>query len=351
MLAEATLLYDPYLASLGGGERYAFALASAASADGPVTVAGPSTPSPEDLVRLGFPALPICTLAPWRYTRASRRYDRVLRLANHLPPAAPLPGRSWLIVQFPFSAFTFRHPARTVQRSRQLDGYRCVVYSDFVLRHLQRRWGVDATVLAPPVEPGHYHEGTKEPLILAVGRFFPGEHTKRHDTLIEAHRSLPPDVAARWPLVLLGCADDSPSTADYIRDLRTQATGANVSFALNASAATLSSLYRRASLFWHATGYGRHPESPERAEHFGISTVEAMSWGAVPLAYRDGGTIETVDPRCGVLWQTPEELAAATAALVADAYRRRAMASAGAIAAWAWRPERFAAQARELLSS
>lgn len=351
MPAEATLVYDPYLASLGGGERYAFALATAASVDGPVTVAGPFAPSTASLEARGFPSVAVTSMAPWRYVTAGRRYDRVIRVANHLPPAAPIPGRSWLVVQFPFTTYTPRHPMRGLLRSHLLAGYRCVVYSEFVRHHLQARWGIDAHVLTPPVEQGQYDEKDKEPLILAVGRFFVGEHMKRHDILIEAHRALSSDIAGRWPLVLVGGADKSPATVEYLRALRAQAAGLNVSVLPNASAAQLASLYRRAALFWHATGYGRPCHSPERAEHFGITTVEAMSWGAVPLAYRDGGATETISDEYGVLWETSEELAAETARLVVDQKRRRAMAATGAVAARSWSPERFASEARQMLSS
>lgn len=351
MPGKSTLVYDPYLASLGGGEKYAFALALAASAAGPVTIASPSAPSSATLRHSGFPDLPITRVPAWRYHSLARRHDRVIRVANHLPPASPMPGRSWLIVQFPFSTFAPRHPARAALRRRQLAGYRCVVYSDFVRRHLQLRWGADAAVLAPPVEQGQYSPIDKECLILSVGRFFPGEHTKRHDVLIDAHRSLPPETAARWPLVLAGGVDSSPSAQAYLASLRSRIGTANIQIMVNASATTLASLYRRASLFWHATGYGRSPKSPEKAEHFGISTIEAMSWGAVPMAYQDGGIVETVSPGQGVLWRTASQLTDATLALTADLGRRQRMAQTASVTARQWRPERFTTLAQELLSS
>ena len=347
----STLVYDPYLSSLGGGERYAFALATAAAVDGPVTVAGPVAPTASVLADMGFPPVAVARMPSWRYQTASRRYDRVIRIANHLPPAAPLPGRSWLVVQFPFTTFARRHPTRSILRSHLLSGYRCIVYSEFVRRHLGARWGVDAEVLAPPVEQGEYMETAKEPLILAVGRFFVGEHTKRHDILIEAYRLLPPAVRSTWSLILAGGADESSATADYLSELGARAAGLNVTFAVNAPASELSLLYRRAGLFWHAAGYGRPLDAPERAEHFGITTVEAMSWGAVPLGYRDGGTAETITCESGVLWENPEELAAATVQLVYDPERRRAMAAAGAMAAATWRPEVFLRRAHQLLVS
>ena len=55
-------------------------------------------------------------------------------------------------------------------------------------------------------------------------------------------------------------------------------------------------LYGRASIFWHAAGLGEDPERhPDRYEHFGITTVEAMSAGAVPVVIDAAGQVEIVE--------------------------------------------------------
>jgi glycosyltransferase involved in cell wall biosynthesis len=177
------------------------------------------------------------------------------------------------------------------------------------------------------------------------------EHSKRQDVLITAYANLPATVRERWSLVLAGGADESADTRSYIEGLRTQARGLNIRFEINTPQETLRGLYDRASLFWHATGFGRPPEAPERAEHFGITVVEAMSWGAVPIAYRDGGVIETVDETCGVLWTTEAQLVESTLALTSDPDRRRQLAANGVTAAQTWSPESFATRARQLFSS
>jgi hypothetical protein len=46
---------------------------------------------------------------------------------------------------------------------------------------------------------------------------------------------------------------------------------------------------------WHATGYGFDAEQyPAKQEHFGMTTVEAMSAGAVPVVLNTGGQREIV---------------------------------------------------------
>ena len=64
----------------------------------------------------------------------------------------------------------------------------------------------------------------------------------------------------------------------------------------DASGAELRDLYARASIFWHAAGLGEDPERhPDRYEHFGITTVEAMSAGAVPVVIDAAGQVEIVE--------------------------------------------------------
>src|SRR5207247_4766844 len=69
-------------------------------------------------------------------------------------------------------------------------------------------------------------------------------------------------------------------------------------------------LYEESSLYWHATGFGTDSElEPEKQEHFGITTCEAMSMGCVPVVIRRGGQPEIVEHgRSGYLWNSEDEL-------------------------------------------
>ena len=64
---------------------------------------------------------------------------------------------------------------------------------------------------------------------------------------------------------------------------------------VDSSGAELDALYRGAAVYWHATGLDEDiDDDPVRAEHFGITTVEAMSAGAVPVVIAAGGQPEIV---------------------------------------------------------
>ena len=87
----------------------------------------------------------------------------------------------------------------------------------------------------------------------------------------------------------------------------------------------LAGLYQEAEIYWHGTGLGTDLEQePEKAEHFGISLVEAMSAGCVVFAYGSGGPREIItDGVDGFLYSSTEDLGAADA----PAAHRRANSS------------------------
>jgi glycosyltransferase involved in cell wall biosynthesis len=197
--------------------------------------------------------------------------------------------------------------------------------SEFTRGWVQRRWKTDSEVLFPPIS---MHEpGEKEPVILNVGRFFAAEqgHSKKQKELVRAFRQLCDQGVTGWTLHLVGgCAAAGEAYADEVRQL---AEGYPVELHINASGDELQRLYRAASIYWHASGWGEDAEKhPDRLEHFGITTVEAMSAGAVPVVIGLAGQLETV--RAGVdgyHFSSQDELVTRTAELIDNPERRAEM--------------------------
>ena len=92
----------------------------------------------------------------------------------------------------------------------------------------------------------------------------------------------------------------------------------------------LKNLYEQSSVFWHAAGFGVDENTqPMFAEHFGISTVEAMAAGCVPVVIKKGGQKEIVEHGVsGFLWETLDELGSYTQTLLADDKLRTQMSEA-----------------------
>src|SRR6185369_8422589 len=78
-------------------------------------------------------------------------------------------------------------------------------------------------------------------------------------------------------------------------ELQKSAQGYSIEFFINKTNDELWDLYGKAKIYWHASGFGEDLEKhPSYAEHFGISTVEAMGAGAVPVVLHAGGQKEIV---------------------------------------------------------
>ncbi len=313
------LVYDPYLTTLGGGERYILTLAELLQKRYNLTVGSPRLPTAERLQQLGLPAeLYYKCLPAEDFSRLSGDYDLVIYLTNTIPPRS-LADNSWLVVQFPFDQLSsFDNPLLRIRQARALASYKHIVYSEYAQKWLLQRWHKRSVILSPPIVTGNYDKSLKQPLILAVGRFFAGGHNKRHDALIEAYSQLPASVQSSWKLTLAGGLLDNPTDKTYFAQLQSLAKGLNIEFLSNISQVELSSLYQEASFFWHATGYLRANSAPEKAEHFGMTTIEAMSYGCIPLVYADGGQLEIVGPQFGRLWKNPTDLALQTTELISS---------------------------------
>jgi glycosyltransferase involved in cell wall biosynthesis len=182
--------------------------------------------------------------------------------------------------------------------------------SEFTRRHVESRWGRAATVLYPPCDEIEPRE--KERVIATVGRFQrPADHVpyKAQDVLVRVFRNLTDLHAQGWRFVLAGAVTEADQA--FLSELRSDARGLPIDFVINGSRDDVRALLGKAAIYWHAQGYGLDPERyPETQEHFGISTVEAMSAAAIPVVYDAGGPAEIVAGLgADCTWATPEELA------------------------------------------
>lgn len=251
-------------------------------------------------------------------------------------PAAGI--RNWYYAHFPHRLETpSRSPAHSAYlrlvaamrrrmlhdgAARFIDTYDLTLAnSRFTREHIGRRWGVPATVLYPPCAGASGLPASgRQRTILSVGRFQadgPNVPHKRQDVLVDAFARMPDLIADGWSLDLVGAVGNTPADRDYLEHVRQLARGLPVTIHANASHELLTQLSGRARLYWHAQGFGTDGTlHPEAQEHFGISTVEAMAAGIVPIVYATAGPAEVVQHEPALTWRTPEELATKTRALL-----------------------------------
>ena len=225
--------------------------------------------------------------------------------------------------------------------------------SQFTQRWIERRWNLASEVLYPPVDVATLVPTAKQPLILSVGRFFAGSHNKKHLPMIAAFRTLYDEGLRGWEYHLVGGCDESmPEHLAYLNEVRAAAAGYPIVVHVNIPYGQLQALFGAASIFWHATGYEEDEErEPERFEHFGISTVEAMAAGGVPIVIGKAGQIEIVKHgRNGLLWQTLPELAQQTLNLIEQPSLQDALAAEAQASAQRFAPEPFADATRRIVA-
>jgi glycosyltransferase involved in cell wall biosynthesis len=193
--------------------------------------------------------------------------------------------------------------------------------SAFSNRWLERYWGRRGTILYPPVDVDRYvPQAARRPIILGVGRFFRGSHNKKHDAMIRCFRQLVREGLRGWELHLVGGSMPEARHQSYLASCRRLATGLPVYFHVDAPAPALKELYESASIYWHATGYGEsEARNPILFEHFGISPVEAMAGGCVPILLGKGALPELVEHgESGFLWRSMAEWKRFTLAVARD---------------------------------
>ncbi|AJX31749.1 Glycosyl transferases group 1 [Burkholderia oklahomensis] len=200
--------------------------------------------------------------------------------------------------------------------------------SQFTTDWLDRRWGCKGEVLSPPIDIERYADIEivgKSRVILSVGRFFHGGkdgHNKKHLELLRAFRAMCDlgRVPDGWEYHLAGSVNlNTPDDIKYFQEVNGLAKGYPVKILGNISADALKQEYTKASIFWHGSGWGEDAESyPERMEHFGMTTCEAMAAACVPVVMPQGGQREIVDDGInGYYFRNADELIARTETLMA----------------------------------
>ena len=301
------VLYSPYPLVPGGGERVMFELAALLSSAAGVDNVIFSTPHPYSSIRLaqissafGF-TQPVATARPFaEIDRNDCQFAAILG-NSIVPPIEPFGLRSAYLLQFPFWI-----PDDEVEKyGDRLDGFSEIwVYSEFVRRHVDgliRHYGLSAPPIRIIPPPARWEGASSGPPwkdrrgILTVGRFFAGGHNKRQDVVIDAFRMLEKRASLDFELALAGSIHPTAEGRDRFEELQDKARGLNCSFHPNISRDDLARLYMGSAVLIHAAGMGVDElEFPEQMEHFGITPVEAASFGCIPVVFAGGGPREVV---------------------------------------------------------
>jgi len=323
---KQALVFDPYIDTLGGGERYTLTFALGLQKNGyHVTLAWPSEKELRlaenrfglDLkgIEVSDEAFKKCANKTNIFDRFSftSKYDLIFWVSDGSLPF--LFSKNNLVhLQVPFKKLGGN---LLINKIKTLFIRKFVYNSIFTQKvHEKNLTRSKSFVLYPPIDTEKLDSKVKkENLILSVGRFDSPSHSKRQDVLIQSFKELYKKEKS-YRLVLAGGLKGNLSSVDILRE---SATDYPISFVFNPSFTELQALYSRAKFFWHAAGFEIDEEiSPEKVEHFGMTTVEAMSAGCIPIVIAKGGQKEIiVENKTGFLCNTVEDISKKTIYVIA----------------------------------
>ena len=312
-------IFDPYLDTLGGGERYAMTVAEALlRKDWQVDIFWPNNEIPNDKIkekiiqkfsldikRINFVPYSPRTSNLLNRIKFEHGYNFLFYFSDGSIPLM-FSKKNFLHFQVPFKN-CLRKSFRNTFKLKRIDVVVC--NSFFTKTVIDECLDIKSTVVYPPVDVESFSPFKKENIILSVGRFSQLLQGKRQDVLLDAFKELIKlNDLKEWKLILAG--GNEVGGGGFANKLRMAAGGFPIEIVENPSFEELKKLYGEAKIFWTASGYGMDEErEPERVEHFGMSTVEAMAAGCVPIVMGKGGQKEIIENgKNGLFWQEKEEL-------------------------------------------
>lgn len=315
-------IFDPYLDDIGGGEKYMMTLASVLASEYEVDIFW-DNPKDLDLVCERF------SIDTTRFNLVknifrpeigslerllqTQKYHAIIFLSDG---SIPLVGSRKLFIHIQQPLEQFQN--NLFGKIKLMRVTKFFYNSFYTQRFVDRKFHLHSEVIYPPVAL-HPKEISKENIILHVGRFRTknvsnGDY-KKQAVMIKAFKEMIDRGLKNWKFVL---AVSFPENAqEDFEKMRQTTKGYPIEFLINQKNEALWDSYTKAKIYWHASGFGEDLEKhPEYAEHFGISTVEAMGAGVVPVVINEGGQKEIVEEGVtGMLWNSLEELEEKTVAL------------------------------------
>lgn len=304
-------LFSPYLDTLGGGEKYLFDIAVCLVDKHEIDIfwndkgilAKAEYRFNISLSKVNCVNNIFSGRNSIKKSLLTKKYDVIFYVSDGSFPIL-LSKRNFLIIQFPVNWIVV-NPVYRVKLTRIKT---IICYSDFVKKYLVKKFKKETIVIAPQIDIERNKSINKENIILSVGRFTKGMNRKKQEILIKTFKELVEDGFKGWKLVIVGSYRDEDK--DFYDFLNSESQNYPIEVLGNISYSQLQELYNKAKIYWHAAGYDEDLDNhPEKAEHFGITTVEAMRCGAVPIVIDAGGQSEIVENgKSGYKWSNLNEL-------------------------------------------
>jgi len=313
-------IYNPYLDTLGGGERYTLSFAKVLAKNGyNVDLEWKDVGIKEKLEKRFGMELSEINIVP--DIKKGDGYDICFWVSDGSIPLMHA-RQNILHFQVPFHNVNGKS---LINKMKLFRIGKVVCNSQFTKDVVDKEFGISSVVIYPPVDTLKFKSKHKENVILYVGRFSTILQSKGQEVLISAFKKICDGGLKDWKLVLAGGGEIG--VGDGLGDLRKQSEGYPIEIIVSPDFSTLKDIYGKAKIFWSASGFDQNENTnPEKVEHFGITVVEAMSAGAVPVVFNGGGHKEIVeDGLTGYLWGSLDELVEKTSKLIKNGKQFRTL--------------------------
>jgi len=339
-------IYNPYLDTLGGGERYTISFAKVLSDVGYDVDVEWKNPKIKNKLEERF-GIKLQGINFINDIKRGDGYDICFWLSDGSIPLLRA-RKNFLHFQFPFKDVK---GGSLLNRMKLFRVSKIICNSRFTKSYIDKEYQSDSLVIYPPVDTKSIRPKRKENIILFVGRFSQLTQSKNQQILIDAFKSFYKSGPTDWRLILAGGIE--VGVDDYMKKLVKSSRNYPVEIVKSPGYEEIKNLYGISKLFWSAVGYGVEEEKdPKKVEHFGIAVVEAMRAGAVPIVYNAGGHKEIIkDGDNGFLWSTKRELIKKTKDLIKDSKKLKLYSRNATKASLKYGYERFRKEILQLVEN
>lgn len=311
------LLINPYLDTLGGGEKHTLSILERARDLGFMPfIAWENKKIVKDIqsrFNMNFTSDSIVSYYsknPIARLLMTKKYDVIIYVHDG-SYFFSLAKRNFIYSMYPKKSLY----KRTILNTIKWINWKFISISNYTKSFIDQWTKKSSFLLFPPIDVKKRKGIKKQHIILSIGRFFKHLHAKKQDELIDAFSKLK-RIYPRchsYKLVLVGGMQEKDKK--YVDELKKKANDVGgVEIKTNVLSDELDTLLQRAKIYWHGTGLGMTSEDPSVVEHFGIAPFEAMMSGCVTFCVNSGEPSRVIiDGENGFLYETKEELIRKTA--------------------------------------
>ncbi len=318
MKRKSAALYDPYLDTLGGGERHILSILKVLDEAGyEINIYWDQDLNDKFNERFGFRFINKINFLP-NIFKSRDSLKKIIALKNTTLFFYITDGsyffssakKNYIFCMVPNQKL-YPHSVLDKLKTKNFD----FIANSLFTKNWLSRWGVESELIYPFIDKKFFVSDIKklqkDKIILSVGRFFGQLHSKQQLKLINWFNKMKQkdSLYKNFSLIIAGGLKEEDKS--YFKELQSNIKqGQDISLLTNLPLQKLLDLYHKSLIYVHMTGFGvDDKKNPELVEHLGLTPLEAMAGGCITFCYDSGGPKELIkDQVNGFLFKSDDEL-------------------------------------------